>query len=63
MNIMTKFGEKVNRATYQHMCDTVEDLQNIPEREITLGSIAIVVNGEDGLTAYLADSKKKWVKV
>ena len=29
MNIMTKFGKEINRATYEHTCDTVEDLKNI----------------------------------
>ena len=27
MNMMTKFGKEINRATYEHTCDTVEDFE------------------------------------
>ena len=63
MNIMTKFGKEINRATYEHTCDTVEDLKNIPEDEITLGSVAIVLNGSNGLEVYMSNSNKEWIKV
>ena len=64
MNIMTKQGSLDNVITYEHYCDTVADLQNIPKSQITLGSVAIVVNGEsDGIEIYIADSHKQWTEL
>ena len=40
---MTKRGSQDNVATYEHLCDTAADLQNIDPRYITLGSIAIIL--------------------
>lgn len=61
MNIMTKRGMKDNVAIYEHYCDSTEDLQNIPSDQITLGSIAIVLNDSGGsLGVYMADSSKQW---
>lgn len=60
MNIMTKRGNLDNMVTYEHMCDTAADLANIDPNQITLGSIAIVVNGAAGLEAYMATSDKQW---
>ena len=57
MNILSKFGEAVNVATYQHICDNVEDLQKIPMDQINLGSRAyIIATGE----LYIANSDKEW---
>lgn len=63
MNILTKFGKEINRATYEHICDTAEDLKNIPETEINLGSVAIVLQGSNGLEVYMANSNKEWNKI
>lgn len=61
MNIMTKRGSQDNVATYEHLCDTAADLQNIDPRYITLGSIAIILQGTSGgLEIYIADSNKQW---
>ncbi len=61
MNIMTKRGNQDNVVTYEHMCDTTADLANIDPHYITLGSIAIVLQGEnDGMEIYIADSNKQW---
>ena len=64
MNIMTKQGSLDNVITYEHYCDTIADLQNIPKSQITLGSIAIVVAGEnDSIEIYIADSHKQWTEL
>ena len=47
MNVMTKRGSIDNVVVYEHYCDSRADLTNIPKSETTLGSIAIVVQGED----------------
>lgn len=62
MNIMTKRGGLDNIATFEHVCDRKADLDNIPKNQITLGSLAIVLKGEnDGLEVYMANSKKEWI--
>ena len=61
MNIMTKRGTQDNVITYEHYCDTVEDMKNISPEYITLGSICIVVKGINGdLDVYIAGSDKQW---
>ena len=60
-NIMTKRGSQDNIITYEHFCDTTEDMQNIAPEYITLGSVCVVIKGEnDELEIYLADSNKEW---
>lgn len=60
-HIMTKRGSQDNMITYEHYCDTMEDMDNIDPNEITLGSTCIVVEGESGeLEAYIAKSDKSW---
>lgn len=63
MNIMTKRGSIDSVITYEHMCDTTEDLQNIDPQTITLGSIAVVLQGESGIEIYIATSNKKWIAI
>lgn len=59
--IMTKRGQLDNVVTYEHICDTVADMANINPSYVTLGSICIVIKGEnDDLEVYMADSKKEW---
>ena len=59
--IMTKQGQLDNVITYEHICDTVADMANINPSYITLGSVCIVIKGEnDDLEVYMADSKKEW---
>ena len=63
-NIMTKRGSQDNVVTYEHYCDTTADLTNIPKNQITLGSIAVVLQDEDGgLGIYIASSNKEWIAV
>ena len=63
MNIMTKRGSQDNIVTYEHICDTTADLQNIDPQYITLGSVAIVLQGSAGLEVYMATSQKEWVSL
>ena len=59
----TQRGQQDNVITYEHICDTQADMQNIDPRYITLGSIAIILKGEIGLEMYMATSTKEWVKI
>lgn len=58
---MTRRGSLDNVITYEHYCDTVADLNDIPPSEINLGTIALVVEGTAGLEVYMAKSDKTWV--
>ena len=63
-NIMTRRGTQDNIATYEHFCDTVADLANIPKNQMTLGSTAIVLKDEnEELGVYVADSHKEWIPI
>ena len=60
-NIMTKRGNLDNVITYEHICDTTADMDNIDPAYITLGSICLVITGESGgIEAYIANSAKEW---
>ena len=62
--VMTKRGSLDNVITYEHYCDTTDDLENINPEFITLGSIAVVLSGEnDTLEVYIAKSDKTWVQL
>lgn len=64
MNIMTKRGSLDNVITYEHYCDTLEDKENISPEYITLGSICVVIKGENNvLELYLANSDHTWRKL
>lgn len=58
---MTRRGSLDNVITYEHYCDTVADLNDIPPAEINLGTIALVLKGTTGLEVYMAASDKTWV--
>lgn len=60
-HVMTRRGNLDNRVTYEHICDTLADLPNIPLSEISIGSTAIILKGDDGMEVYMADSSKEWV--
>ena len=62
-NIMTKRGTQDNVVTYEHICDETADLQNINPDYITLGSVALVLDGAAGLEVYMAKSDKTWVQI
>lgn len=61
--IMTKRGQQDNVITYEHICDATADLASIDPKNITLGSVAIVLQGEAGLELYMANSNKEWIKL
>ena len=61
-HIMAKRGQRDNVITYEHICDTRADRDNIDPSEITLGSTAIVLKGENNtLEMYMATSDKEWI--
>lgn len=58
---MTKQGSLDNCITYEFICDTVADMNAIENRYRSIGSVAIVLQGEsDGLEVYIAGSDKNW---
>lgn len=60
---MTKCGQADNEITYEFMCDVPADLQAIDPRYITLGSIAVIIEGTTGFEVYMANSKKQWINI
>lgn len=64
MNTMAKRGSQDNIVTYEHYCDTTADMANIDPKYVTLGSICVVIKGEnDLLELYIADSGHTWNKL
>lgn len=61
-HIMSKRGSADNVVTYEHYCDTINDLNNIAYEYSTLGSVAIVVQGASGeLEVYIANGEHQWI--
>ncbi len=61
MHIITKQGNLDNVLTYEHICDTASDMNSIDKQYITLGSVCIVLTGENGsMEVYMADSNQQW---
>ena len=54
---MTKSGSLDNEITNEFFCDTTDDLENIPSKLVTLGSVAVVL---DGMQVFIANSQKEW---
>ena len=63
MTIMSKRGQQDNVITYEHICDAAADLTTIDPQYITLGSVAIVLQGTTGFEVYMATSTKQWIKI
>lgn len=61
--IMTKRGNQDNIVTYEFVCDTTADLQTIESEYITIGSVAIVIQGDSGFEVYMANSQKEWINL
>lgn len=61
MVITSRRGERENIATYEFICDEAADLQKIEPRYVTMGSVAIVLQGDAGFEVYMANSKKEWI--
>lgn len=60
---MTKRGNADNVITYEFVCDTIADLDAIDPQYITMGSVAIVIQGDSGFEVYMANSQKQWVNL
>ena len=60
---MTKRGQQDNRIAYEFVCDTLSDLLTIEPRYITMGSVAIVIEGTAGFEVYMANSQKRWINL
>lgn len=60
---MTKRGNQDNIVTYEFICDSTTDLAAIDPQYITMGSAAIVIDGESGFEAYMANSQKQWINL
>lgn len=61
--IMTKQGNQDNVVTYEFVCDSTADLQTIEPEYVTMGSVAIVIQGDSGFEVYMANSQKQWVNL
>lgn len=57
---MTKQGSLDNCVTYEFICDTLADMNAIENKYRTIGSVAVVLQGESGMEAYIAGSDKQW---
>ena len=56
---MTKCGSSDNEITYEFICDTLTDMNAIENKYRSIGTIAIVLEGESGsLEVYITDSKR-----
>lgn len=62
-SIMTKRGNQDNIVTYEFVCDATADLQTIEPEYVTMGSVAIVIQGDSGFEVYMANSKKEWINL
>ena len=63
MIITSARGNHDNVVTYEHICDTPEDMKKINPECITLGSVAIVLRSDDGVVMYMAASDKEWIRL
>ena len=60
-HIVTKRGSQDNISTYEHMCDTVADMNAIEKEYKTFGSVCVVLSGESGgVEAYICNSAGEW---
>ena len=55
---MTKRGSLDNEVTNEFFCDTPEDLEEIPQSLVNLGSVAVVL---DPFEILIANSSGEWV--
>lgn len=55
---MTKRGSLDNETTNEFICETTDDLTNIPSKDINLGTIALVL--KPAIQFFIADSSKEW---
>lgn len=62
MHKLLKENNNSNIPIYEHICETTADLENIPKDQINFGSIALVL-ADGAVEFYIANSKRKWIKV
>ena len=62
-SIMTKRGNQDNIVTYEFVCDETADLAMIEPQYITMGSVAVIIQGDSGFEVYIANSKKEWINL
>ena len=60
MKVLLRTNEGGNAVTYEWACDEIADRDTIPSNQITLGSTAIILEGESGVELYMAKSDKQW---
>jgi hypothetical protein len=60
---MTKRGSLDNEISNEFICDTIEDMNKIESKYITLGSIAMVISGDTGFEVYMANTNKEWTNL
>ena len=62
MHKLLKENNNPNIPIYEHICETIADLENIPKNQINFGSIALVLS-DGAIDFFIANSKRKWIKV
>lgn len=60
---MTKRGNLDNVVTYEFVCDTLADLQQIDQKYLTMGSTALIISGDAGFEVYMVNSQKQWINL
>ena len=55
---MTKRGSLDNEITNEFWCDTVADRDAIPNSDINLGTVAVVL--KPAIQIFIADSNRQW---
>lgn len=61
--IMTKRGNADNVVAYEFVCDSTDDLVTLDPQYVTMGSTAIVIDGESGFEVYMANSQGQWINL
>ena len=61
--IITKQGIEENSFTWEYYCDTYEDMENIAQENVTIGSYCTLLNGENGVEIYAGDGNHQWVLI
>ena len=61
--IMTKRGNADNVVAYEFVCDSTDDLAALDPQYVTMGSTAIVIDGESGFEVYMANSQGQWINL
>lgn len=60
MVVLAKKGDNQNRIINQFICEDIDDLNSIPEKDRIFGSLAYIISS--GML-YIANSKGEWMVV